>query len=157
MRIREWVGATLYPLNCLPTAFTPTVLEPVCLFDVPRCRPFPATRSNRSSVSGYLRTKRTRAAAWGFGLARPCSHFSRVRSLIRSLRAKTAREHRSLLGVSRINLESTLGSGATFPGHNRLARGSEGFRPDRKYFPRTKALPKPPAQPSCITGRNTSD
>jgi hypothetical protein len=49
----------------------------------------------------------------GFGFARPCSHFSSVRSLIRSLRANTAREQRSFLRVSRRNFESTLGSGAT--------------------------------------------
>jgi len=71
-----------------------------------------ATRSHRSRVQGYLRTKRTSAAACGVDLARPCSHFSKVRSLIRSLRAKTAREQRNLFRVSRINFESTLGSGA---------------------------------------------
>jgi hypothetical protein len=47
-----------------------------------------ATCSKRSSVSGYLRTMGTSAAACGFGLARPFSHFPRVRSLIRTLRAK---------------------------------------------------------------------
>ena len=71
-----------------------------------------ASSSNRASVSGYRRTRSTRAAACGFGLARPCSHFSSVLSLMRSLRAKTAREHRSFFRVSRISFESTFGSGA---------------------------------------------
>ena len=66
-----------------------------------------ATRSSRSSVSGYLRTSSTSAAACGLGLALPYSHFSRVLSLIRSLLAKTAREQRNLLRVSRITFEST--------------------------------------------------
>jgi hypothetical protein len=47
------------------------------------------------------------------GFARPRSHFSSVLSLIRSLRANTAREQRSFLRVSRRSFESTLGSGAT--------------------------------------------
>src|ERR1019366_2855038 len=41
-----------------------------------------ATCSRRSSVSGYWRTRSTSAAAWGLGLARPCSHFSRVLRLM---------------------------------------------------------------------------
>ncbi len=45
-----------------------------------------ATFSSRSSVSGYLRTSRTSAAACGFGLACPSSHFSSVLTLIRSFR-----------------------------------------------------------------------
>ncbi len=53
-----------------------------------------ATFSSRSSVSGYFRTSSTSAAAYGFGLARPCSHFSSVLTLIRSFRAETARERR---------------------------------------------------------------
>lgn len=73
-----------------------------------------ASASRRASVLGYLRTKRTSAAAWGFGFARPCSHFSSVLSLIRNLRANTAREHPSFFRVSRRSLESTFGSGATF-------------------------------------------
>jgi hypothetical protein len=71
-----------------------------------------ATRSRRSRVSGYLRTSRTSAAAWGLGLARPCSHFSSVLSLIRNFRAKTAREQCNLFRVSRINFESTFGIGS---------------------------------------------
>ena len=31
MRFREWLGATLSPLNCLTKGFTPTVLEPLSL------------------------------------------------------------------------------------------------------------------------------
>ena len=53
-RSRECVGATLYPLNCLTTAFTPTVLEPVCLFDVPRCRPF---LTNGDPVQSFERVR----------------------------------------------------------------------------------------------------
>ena len=41
-----------------------------------------ATVSKRSIISGYLRTSSKRATAWGLGLDRPCSHFSRVLSLI---------------------------------------------------------------------------
>src|SRR5260370_14976174 len=70
-----------------------------------------ATFSSRSSVSGYRRTSRTSAAACGFGLALPCSHFSSVLSLIRSFLANTAREHRIPFRVSRMNSESTAGSG----------------------------------------------
>src|SRR5579862_6644429 len=79
------------------------------LEDQPLC--LPANCSKRSRVSGNLRTSRTKAAACGLGLARPCSHFSSVRRLIRNLRAKTAREQRSLFRVSRISLEFTVGSG----------------------------------------------
>src|SRR5260370_39850328 len=71
------------------------------------------TFSSRSSVSGYFRTSTTSAAACGFGLARPCSHFSSVLTLIRSFRAQTAREHRIRFRVSRMNLEFTAGSGAS--------------------------------------------
>jgi len=42
-------------------------------------RPVPIART----YPGYLRTKSTSAPARGLGLARPCSHFSWVRSLIR--------------------------------------------------------------------------
>src|SRR6266849_707934 len=70
-----------------------------------------ATFASRSSVSGYLRTSSTSAAACGFGLSRPCSHFSSVLTLIRSFRAKTAREHRIRFRVSRMNLEFTAGRG----------------------------------------------
>ena len=54
--------------------------------------PYFANCSRRSNVSGYLAASNRRAAAWALGLARPCSHFSRVRSLVKSLRAKTLRE-----------------------------------------------------------------
>ena len=69
-------------------------------------QPFERVRifANQQHQGGGLRI--------GFSAARPCSHFSRVLSLIRSLRAKTAREQRSFLRVSRMSFESTLGSGA---------------------------------------------
>jgi hypothetical protein len=98
-----------FSLHCLPTSFSDFHL-PV---GYPPHHPA-ATASNRSSVSGYLRTSRTKAAACGFGLARPCSHFSKVLSLIRSFRANTAREHPIRFRVSRINFESTSGSAGHF-------------------------------------------
>ena len=57
-----------------------------------RVYPLTETESSLSRVSGYFRTSNTNAAAWGLGLERPCSHFSRVRSLARSFRANTALE-----------------------------------------------------------------
>ena len=60
--------------------------------DCARAMRYSAKCSSRSNVSGYLAASNSSAAAWALGLARPCSHFSRVRSLVNSLRANTLRE-----------------------------------------------------------------
>jgi hypothetical protein len=78
-----------------------------------------AMRRNRSSVSVKCRTSSIRAAAWAFGLARPCSHFSRVRSFMNNRRAKSALEHSSFSRVSRMNCASTSGSAFWMPAQAR--------------------------------------
>ena len=40
------------------------------------------TVASRSTVSGYFSTSLINTAAWAFGLARPCSQFSRARGLV---------------------------------------------------------------------------
>ena len=70
-------------------------------------------------MSGNLRARRTRAAAWGLGLERPCSHFSGVRLSMRGLRAKAGREgekkSKAALGFARGDGEENVNDGAENP------------------------------------------
>src|ERR1700719_3565583 len=54
----------------------------------PPCQIF----ANLSTVSGYLSTIRINRAACALGRARPCSQFSRVRTLVRRYFANNARD-----------------------------------------------------------------
>jgi len=82
--------------------------------------------SSRSSVSGYLRTSQIRAAAWSFGLLRPCSQRSRVLGFTPSLKANTWRDIWSASRVSR----TTFGfSGGSAMGSTRWVRSVR--RPSR--------------------------
>jgi hypothetical protein len=66
------------------------------------------------------------------GLARPCSHFSRVLKLMRNCRANTAREQPNFRRVPRTTLASTFGSGTgtvSAPDFLRRAPGTVGSSP----------------------------
>lgn len=51
--------------------------------DLPFRGPCGQMAASRSTVSGNRFTSLISNAAWAFGLARPCSQFSRVRTLVR--------------------------------------------------------------------------
>ena len=61
------------------------------------------------------------SAAWAFGLARPYSQFSKVRSLVRKYRANTARDRLSFARMRTSSFAVTVEAGLLSVDHAKAA------------------------------------